>query len=54
MHHLAVKSCQLQRKMGVRVLPEEDLRTYASFCREIRVYGGLMDIIRDRLWLKIV
>ena len=49
MHHPAVKSCQFQRKMGVRVLPEEDPHTYAGFCRESRVYGGLMDIRRDRL-----
>jgi len=54
MHHLAVKTCLFQRKMGVRELPKEDLRTYASLCRDSHVCGGLMDINRDRLWLKIV
>ena len=53
MHHLAVKTCLFQRKMGVHVLPEEDPCTYTSLCRDSRVYGGLMDISRDRLWLKI-
>ena len=53
MHHLVVKSCLFHRKMGVRELPEEDPLTYAGFFRDIRVYGGLMDICRDRLWLKI-
>ena len=38
MYHLAVKSCLFQRKMGVRVLDEEDPRTYAGWCRESRVY----------------
>jgi len=54
MHHLAVKSCLFQRKLGVRELPKEDLRTYAGLCRDSIVYGGLMDISRDRLWLKII
>jgi len=54
MHHLAVKTCLFQRKMGVRELPKEDPRTYAGLWRDSRVYGGLMDISRDRLWLKIV
>lgn len=54
MHHLVVKTCLFQRKMGVRELPKEDPRTYAGLCRDSRVYGGLMDISRDRLWLKIV
>ena len=54
MHNLAVKTYLFQRKMGIRELPEEDLRTYAGLCTDSRVYGGLMDINRDRLWLKIV
>ena len=54
MHHLAVETCLFQRKVGVRELPEEDPRTYAVLCRDSRVYGGLMDISRDRLWLKII
>ena len=54
MYHLAVESCLFQRKIGVRVLPEEDPRTYAGLCRESRVYGGLMNTSMDRLWLKIV
>jgi len=54
MHHLAVKTCLFQRKMGVRELPEEDAHTYAGLCRDSRIYGGLMDISRDKLWLKIV
>ena len=49
MHHLAVKTYLFQRKMGVRELPEEDPRTYAGLCRDNCVYGGLMDISRDRL-----
>ena len=53
MHHLAAKTRLFQRKMGVRELPEKDPRTYACLCRDRRVYGGLMDISRDRLWLKI-
>jgi len=40
--------------MGVRELPKEDPRTYAGLCIDSRVYGGLMDISMDRLWLKIV
>jgi len=40
--------------MGVRELPKEDLRKYTSLCRDSHVYGGLMDISRDRLWLQIV
>jgi len=54
MHHLVVKTCLFQRKMGVRELPRENPRTYADLCRDSRVYGGLMDISKDRLWLKIV
>ena len=53
MHHLAVKSYLFQRKTGVHELPEEDPRTYAGLYKDSRVYGGLMDISRDRLWLKI-
>ena len=53
MYHLAVKSCQFQRKMGVCDLHVKDPCTYAGWCGESRVYGGLMDISRDRLWLKI-
>ena len=53
MHHLVFKTCLFQRKMGVREFPEEDTHTYASLCRDSRVYGGLMDISRDKLWLKI-
>lgn len=53
MHHLVVKSCLFERKIGVRELPEEDPHTYAGFCRDNSVYGGLMDISRDRLWMKI-
>ena len=49
MHHLAVKTCMFQRKMGVREFYEEDPRTYVGLCRDSRVYGGLMDISRDRL-----
>ena len=40
--------------MGVHEFHEEDPRTYAGLCRDSRVYGGLMDISRDRLWLKII
>jgi len=54
MHHLVVKTYLFQRKMGVCELPKEDLRTYTGLCRDSRVYGGLMDISRDKLWLKIV
>ena len=54
MHHVAVKTCLFQRKMGVRELPKEDPRTYVGLCKDSPVYGGLMDINRDRLWLKIV
>jgi len=49
MHHLVVKSCLFQRKMGIRELPEEDPRTYTGLCKDNLVYGGLMDISRDRL-----
>ena len=49
MHHLAVKSCLFQGKMGVRELPKEDPCTYAGLCIDCHVYGGLMDISRDRL-----
>jgi len=54
MHHLAVKTYLFQRKMGVHELPKEDPCTYADLCRDSCVCGGLMDISRDRLWLKIV
>ena len=49
MHHLAVKSCLFQRKMGVRELNEEDPRKYADLCRCSRVYGVLKKISKDRL-----
>jgi len=54
MHHLAVKSYLFQRKIGVCEFPEEDPHTYIGLCRDSCIYGGLMDISRDRLWLKIV
>ena len=54
MHHLAVETYLFQRKVVVRELDEEDLHTYIDLCRYSRVYGGLKDIKRDRLWLKIV
>ena len=53
MHHIAVETFLFHRKLGVHELPKEDPRTYAGLCRDSRVYGGLMDIIRDRFWLKI-
>ena len=53
MYHHAVKSYQFQRKMGVHVLDKVYPRTLAGLYRESRVYGGLMDIRRSRLWLKI-
>ena len=54
MHHPAVETCLFQRKVVVRELAEEDPRTYAGLCRYSRVYGGLKEISRDRLWLKRV
>ena len=54
MRHPVVETCLFQRKVVVRELAEEYLRTYVGLYRYIRVYGGLMDISRDRLWLKIV
>ena len=54
MLHPAVETCLFQRKVVVCELDEEDLRTYVGLCRYNHVYGGLKDISREKLWLKIV
>ena len=41
MHHLAVETCLVQRKVVVREFNEENLRTYADLCRYSPVYVGL-------------
>ena len=41
------------QEMGVRVLDEMDPCTYASLCGESCVYGGLMDIRSNKVWLEI-
>ena len=54
MLHPDVETFLFQRKVVVRELDEEDPHTYAGLCRYNHIYGGLKDISRDRLWLKIV
>jgi len=54
MHHIVVETCLFQRKVDVRELPEEDLRTYIGLCRDSRVYGSLKEISGVKLWLKRV